>query len=381
MESSLETESTETVDIETTDGQELVFQEPIVPNASLELVKKNREKIDKQLSLNSCRVVFDIFAIMRFIELDNSLELDMTSEGKNPFIKHNLKSKDAKKIIELLLAFNKDSLINNEILHAFILFIDSIEQKRYLKKINFRKPEIDLEFLNKLDDSLKTTLDKYNFLNFDKHFNLPIELLAHISIEELIKFKKINTKIIKNKTDNNLVLKLNKCSLKTVDGWQGLSNQNILDPKLVCFIDLSNNNLKQLPANMLKGFTNLKKLNLANNELESLEPQFLIDCVNIIIIDLSNNKLKMLPEDFLSYCKSKPELITVNNPLLVDTTKTPKIIFISGNNSRTSNTQNSCEPVFQPRDDNDWYWSWIYGATTIAITVVCVITYKIVSKK
>jgi hypothetical protein len=285
----------------TAEGKALTLEEPLVPSHALELIHKNKAQFDRQLPANAWMIAFDIFAAIQFLECNPSTPLDMTKE--NPFLKHKVKNHEAEKLIGALLIFtDKNPSITNEIAHAFILFT---------------KGKISSQSLSSLDTSLKTILDKYRYLRFNKHFDLPNDLLGYVSIKELLQFNKID---YPNNSDsdgeNHQKLDLNNYYLANLEGWQDLFQQKNIRPGFICVLDLSKNNLKELPSTLLQGFTNLKKLFLDHNKLESLPTKLLQDCKNILIIDLSHNCLKVIPTDFTSYCKDLRELLLNNNPLI-----------------------------------------------------------------
>ncbi len=288
----------EPINLETTEGQELSLQEPFIPANSQALLQQNKDKLNRQLSYKAWKVIFDIFAVNKFAESDPTIEVDMTEESTNPFLKNKVEHDDAKQLILLLTNYTpKESPITDKVLQAFILFT----------KGNIKKKEIlfywipitmqDQDFLKKLDDSVKTALDKYCFLYFNEHFNLPKELIGYVNLQELIKVRNINSIKITKEINNcdEIKVDLKDCSLNSLEGWQDLFSSHI-KPKLVCAIDLSKNNLTELSPDLLKGFANLKKISLAYNKLESLPDALFKDCEQIRHIDLTHNLLKEIPK-------------------------------------------------------------------------------------
>jgi len=77
---------------------------------------------------------------------------------------------------------------------------------------------------------------------------------------------------------------------------QGLANQNLLPifnqipaPTPIDTIDLSNNTLNKIPAQILVQYTRLANVLMASNYITSLAPYDLNLTANAVIIDLSNN--------------------------------------------------------------------------------------------
>lgn len=284
----------EPLELETSDGQQIDLEEPLVSSKAHTLIQKSKEKINRNLSHKAWRVALDILAVDKLREFDPELDVDMSRVETNPFLKNQVTQSDAKQLIILLTNFSsKESDITDKVLQAFILFTKGIITKKSILMLKIQ----DKDFFEALEDDIKTTLDKYLFLHFNKHFTLPKELLASVTLAELIKCRKINDFIQLKKTNNAHEVKakicLENCSLAHLEGWHNLFSK--IEPSLVCIIDLSSNNLTELPENLLKGFFNLKKMYLNSNKLNNLPAYLFNDCEHIDCIDLRNNQFTEIP--------------------------------------------------------------------------------------
>ncbi len=73
-----------------------------------------------------------------------------------------------------------------------------------------------------------------------------------------------------------------------------------LDGEKVIALDLSGLGLMDLPANVFDNLKDLKKLNLANNNLTSVDPATFSSLSNLTFLSFFANQLEKLPESLLS---------------------------------------------------------------------------------
>lgn len=337
----------ESINIETTEGNEIVLEEALVAPETMNTIAQSKGKVNKELSNNAWKAAFDIFVLNKFGVANELNELDLAVPENNIFLKHKVETNAAQKFIQLLLILSpKESPLTNETVKAFVVvYLTEDALKRGYNTISG-----GYDFIHKLDDYLKTTLDKYYYLYFNKHFKLPENLLGYVTVDELLEFNKIdNSKIKKqeyNEINNEMLdnafepnnkkekaeisfdqeVHLNNCYLIALSGWKNLINQKSLIPEQITIINLSNNNIKELPADLLHGFVNLKKFLMAHNKLENIPSNLFYDCTAIQAIDFSHNQLKELPLDITCNKKLSNALIADYNPLLEATQKALTVI-------------------------------------------------------
>lgn len=331
----------EPINLETSEWLDISLEEPLIPAKSYTLIEQNKDKLNRQLSQKAWRIIFDLFAINQLAEFDPTTDVDLSSEATNPFLKHNPENDNAKQLIVLLTkVIPKESPTVEKVLQAFILFTKGKSLKSTkiipipLPIINAGIPvqkDVTPEFLDKLDDTLKTLLDKYRYLHFNKHFKLQEHLLGYVSITELINFNKIADKIrersVKLGSDEHNIeyesqitvteqeIRLENAYLESLKGWENLAKHNYIIPQLVCVIDLSRNNLTEVPAELLKGFVNLEKLLMAHNKLTNLPAQLFTHSPKLETIDVTHNEIATLPDEITSNAHIMYALILDYNPL------------------------------------------------------------------
>ena len=90
-------------------------------------------------------------------------------------------------------------------------------------------------------------------------------------------------------------------------------------------LDLSENNLEELPAEVFDSLTSLTTLDLGDNSLEELPAEVFNSLTSLITLDLSDNSLADLPDDLLNRLTSLTSLNLRNNSL----TELPVDVFQS----------------------------------------------------
>ena len=114
-----------------------------------------------------------------------------------------------------------------------------------------------------------------NFINFTC-------ALEDTTYDKDQKFGQFNVPVAKQKTCNLSNLKIHELEsyLETLDDIKELN--------------LSNNNIKSLPANLFWNWNKLTRLNLSNNQIEEIDLETFSRVPNLEYLDLSNNKIKNL---------------------------------------------------------------------------------------
>lgn len=109
--------------------------------------------------------------------------------------------------------------------------------------------------------------------------------------------------------DNLLELYLNDNHLNDnlIDKFEGLTN--------LLRLDLSNNNIYDLPRNIFNGLNNLKLLNLSINSLHIIPFQTFKELKNLEVLDISNNELGLFLDNFFLLNRNLRELYVKNNTL------------------------------------------------------------------
>jgi protein toll len=90
-------------------------------------------------------------------------------------------------------------------------------------------------------------------------------------------------------------------------------------------IDLSYNNLKVLPENLLKNNNKLKIFKVSNNQLKSLSENLFQNTYKIEVIDLSSNQIELIPDRIFIKCENILWINLSNNSIK----KLSEIIFKS----------------------------------------------------
>lgn len=96
--------------------------------------------------------------------------------------------------------------------------------------------------------------------------------------------------IIERKIKYGIIVDLNLLQLADLDGLQNIPHLNNIES-----LDLSKNDLTEIPDLHLLGFNNLERLYLQQNHLSQLPPSCFIGLNNLSILDLSFNQIVQLP--------------------------------------------------------------------------------------
>ena len=75
-------------------------------------------------------------------------------------------------------------------------------------------------------------------------------------------------------------------------------DEALVTPEIACILDLSDQNLSEIPENILK-LTHLNELNLSDNKFTEF-PEILFQSKTLLSVNLENNNLATMPDDIKS---------------------------------------------------------------------------------
>lgn len=352
------------IELKTTEKKTIGLSPFTTSSHTLNQIKEKKALLDGKFNQAVWNIVLNLLLLSKSLDQGENTVVDFTQDDRNPFYK--LSSQSPEQLLTALCLIPLHPKVLDSCSHAYIIFVDG--------KVNAAL------FAKLTGDLLKTSIDKYHYLCSGKHLELSEELLASVSLQELLDFKRITQDNlipkelkIQNLTDTpltpqsdkltvykyeetwqvlretlpgnlvqlhyRLALDLSNRSLSDLNGWKLLFEKFPIKPHLIGYLDLSGNNLTTLPPQLLKGFVNLGALNLCSNRLETLPPHLLEDCKNLMFIVLAYNSLQELPEEFFSSCTKLFVLFISYNNLKVLTdshfahTPALKILHCWGNPS------------------------------------------------
>lgn len=264
----------------------------------------NTEHPLHHLSISTWKILFDLFLMDKLSREQPSIEFDRKSD-ENPFCRHTLTPEDADNALLAASSFTLMPEVSDQIFCAYVLFC---------------KGTIKAVILAQLNERQKTTLDKFCYLAFKNHIDLPKEQIATVSFKELLTFQKVRTFINKQGLD----LDLRNYYLSDLTDWKNLLHNTQIRPELIKVLDLSENYLKDIDHELLSSFINLEDLLLAKNQIESLPEKLLKDCSKLKKLDLSYNSLQdiALIAKLLESCTSLQILLIDHNKLPGQRTET-----------------------------------------------------------
>ena len=195
----------------------------------------------------------------------------------------------APKAVNALVQQFKEGRTANEVLGTFLGYPENIQNyiiDRVSQKIapwwasNIAAGNITLEqVLKQLEDVPRKYFIKL-YIPFAHQFKLYTDTdmpgfdrkLYNFSVQDLYTHKKIDKRIpqlqswMEQKSWIYKILDLSDLGIARVDGLSKLPGFGDID-----YIDLSNNNIKHLPAHFLNGAYNLKKINLSKNQISDID--------------------------------------------------------------------------------------------------------------
>ncbi|TET06578.1 hypothetical protein E3J79_01380 [Candidatus Dependentiae bacterium] len=156
-----------------------------------------------------------------------------------------------------------------------------------------------------------------------------ISNIPGLSIQDFINNNQLSS-IARNETTNKLMLDLSNKNLTSLDGLQ-----NIPHKRKFGFLNLSFNKIKKLPPGIFQGFHNLEYIDLSDNQLTELPEESFKNLPQLKILFLCNNKKlrKFSPDIFQGLVSlekiglSNEQLKKLNSDVFQDLTN-PKIIVL-----------------------------------------------------
>ena len=109
-------------------------------------------------------------------------------------------------------------------------------------------------------------------------------------------------------------------------------------------LDISINELTELPVDLFANLNKLEKLNLSSNQLTKLPETIFFNLPSLKELDLSDNQLKNLPENIFANTPNLERLILSSNilkelPASTSNLKNLREIDFSGNNIHTKDSK------------------------------------------
>ncbi len=139
-------------------------------------------------------------------------------------------------------------------------------------------------------------------------------------------FKSINTDTYKNKDLPKKTIK--DVNIKALDGMSQLKELNLAENEFKLIHDfafkklqnltnlcLQNNSISQISENMLKGLFSLKELNISSNQIKLIENNSFLDLSKLEKLNLSNNEIFQINENTLKGLFSLKDLELTNNSI------------------------------------------------------------------
>ncbi len=140
------------------------------------------------------------------------------------------------------------------------------------------------------------------------------------SVRELMESGKIGQANITKVTDRfdrlrGYEINFSNLNLQNLDGFDDFLKEHYINPLNIIVINISENNLTNLPEDFVAASQNLQNLDLSRNQLEQLPEKLASNHPNLKIVDASDNKLKAIPDAFLSNSKNVKVLILTRNEI------------------------------------------------------------------
>lgn len=294
--------------IQTSDKKTLPLSSLLVPSpAALANIRTHKNLFDKTLTAGTWTL---IFKLIRANKVWNKQEpfLFLT----NPFDE----TKEPENLIGRLPILCLDRSLIEGLMHCALI---AIKNKKI--KINFGQLLANQQSLPSQHQRQEMTvylcmLDKYHYLYLDKHINIDNFPACTVSIGELLSktFKKRNFQVHNDHTGTSELMIRGK-SISSLEGWDELIEK--IQPDQIDNIDLSNNSVRMLlPVMNLQAFTQLTELNLSNNRLKTIPANLLQGCVVLKVLNLSYNPLHTYSvlelAQLISNCTQLQSLIVIH---------------------------------------------------------------------
>jgi Leucine-rich repeat (LRR) protein len=318
------------------------------------IIKIFREKCFKKISHNNFNRKFSIMFEEKVQMIEKQLE---DSNDVSNFMKIGTKIEVIQDEIKEILFSNQTIVFLNNFYGNLDKPLLVIVENEYLKSLEQFKSKLDLEkrdenifsekfppdsrywnndnlvkivhysSLRKLDQSLLAELKNLEQFRYTTSYADAFHGLKTLGIRNSLGvFKLINTDTYKNKDLANKNIK--DISLKSLDGLSQLKELNLAENEFKLIenfafkklenltnLCLQNNRISQISENMLKGLVSLKELNISSNQIQLIENNSFLYLSKLEKLNLSNNNISQINENMLKGLFNLIDLDLKNNSI------------------------------------------------------------------